>query len=240
MAGFKPVVGKEFPTNTPVIVKPPEGQDNWSFSFRYFNQTKYFGLSELDPKWFISLLDKLRDLCKEDVNNFFRDHGLKQGNRYHKINWDAKNIPIKRSEIDWVDKVYINNEEDYPFFQFQISTGLGRVVGFWDQTYTFFNIVLLDPKHNMQPSKKFDYKVDDTTIIHCELTSLLVDFDKVKGASCTLEECQCKIELSKIPSNLNRGKLISFQLDDDYFQILLDKTKDKSIRDVIELGLLQL
>ncbi len=238
MSKFKPVVGNAIPTNKPILLDTVKDQQNWSFSFRYYNQTDYFGLGETSTKWFVSLLEKLRDLCKEDYDNFFKDHRIKDANRYHPINWEAKNIPIRRTDIDWVDVNVIENEEDYPFFQFQISKGLGRVIGFWEQDYRFFNIVLLDPKHNMQPSKIFDYKVTDTTIEYCELSSLLMDIDNIKGLNCLIDGCQCKEELNKIPTKLNRGNFVYFQLEDEYYGEFVEQTKNKSIKALIELGLL--
>jgi len=240
MSKQKPVVGNATPTKKPVINDNEKDQLNWSFSFRYFNQMEYFGLSETSTKWFVSLIERLRDLCKENIDSFFKDYGVKDANRYHKINWDAKNIPISRNNIDWVDKNIIENEEDYPFFQFQISKGLGRVIGFWNEDYRFFNIVLLDPKHNMQPSKDYDYKVDDTSIEHCELTSLLMDIDRIKGMNCLINGCQCKEELNKMPTKLNRGRFVYFQIDDDYYGDFLEKTQNKSVKELIELGLLSL
>jgi len=199
---------------------------------------EYFGVGETSTKWFVSLLEKLRDLSKEDRDSFLKDHRMKDANRYHLIDWDAKNIPIRRSDIDWVEKEVIQNEEDYPFFQFQISTGLGRIIGFWDENYRFFNIVLLDPKHNMQPSKDYDYKVDNTSIEHCELTSLLMDIDGIKGLNCLIDGCRCKEELNKLPTKLNRGRFVYFQIDEDYYGEFLEKTQSKSIKELIELGLL--
>lgn len=238
MSKQKPIVGNAVPTKKPVVNVSEKDQRNWSFSFRYYNQTEYFGLGGISAKWFVSLLEKLRDLSKEDIDSFLKDHKTKGTNRYHLIEWDAINIPIKRSDIDWVDKEVIQNDEDYPFFQFQISKGLGRVIGFWDEDYRFFNIVLLDPKHNMQPSKDYGYKVDDTTIEHCEMTSLLMDIDGIKGLSCLIDGCRCKEELNKLPTKLNRGRFVYFQINEEYYAEFLDKTKNKSIKELIELGLL--
>lgn len=104
MSKQKPIVGNVIPANRPVILDKEKDQRNWSFSFRYYSQAEYFGLGETSTKWFVSLLERLRDLCKENIDSFFKDYGVKDANRYHKINWDAKNIPISRNEIDWVDK----------------------------------------------------------------------------------------------------------------------------------------
>jgi hypothetical protein len=235
----KPVIGNQVSTNKPVIKKIKDQLD-WSFSFKYFKQIDFFGLGEMQTKWFVSLIDKLTELSKENINEFFKDHRKKEGNRYHPINWDSKNIPIERKDINWVDKNVIDNEDDYPFFQFQISTGLGRIIGFWQENYEHFFIVLLDPLHNMQPSKNFDYKVDPTTIQYCELASLLIDLDKIKNTKCNnnTNGCACKKEISKIPTKLNRGNYVYFQLEDEYYEDFCKKLEEKSIQEIIELGLL--
>ena len=59
---------------------------------------------------------------------------------------------MKRQTWDQVDSVYLDNPEDYPWQQFQITRANGRVIGFWDE-YHVFQVVLLDPEHNMQPCK---------------------------------------------------------------------------------------
>jgi hypothetical protein len=45
----------------------------------------------------------------------------------------AKNIPIQRIDFDWIERKILENEDEYPFLQFQVSTALGRVVGFFDK-----------------------------------------------------------------------------------------------------------
>lgn len=90
----------------------------------------------------------------------------------------------------------------------------------------------------MQPSKDFNYRVDNTTIEHCEMTSLLMDIDYIKGLNCLIEGCKCKNELNKLPTKINRGKFVYFQMDEDYYDEFLEKTKNKSIKEIMELGLL--
>lgn len=231
----KPVLRENLNIKKPIIKDQKERL--WSFSFKYFKQIDYFGLNGMQNKWFITLLDKFNELSKYDINLFSADHALKIANRYHIIDWNAKNIPLKRAEINWIDKDIIENEEDFPFFQFQLSKALGRIIGFWESDYSSFNIVLLDPKHNLQPSKYFDYKVDNTTILECEFTSLIVDLDRIKTIECTDKDCKCKAELEKIPVNLNRGNFIYFQVDDDYYHHFIEQTKDKSVKEIIETGI---
>lgn len=231
----QPVLRNDINTKKPII--KDQKKRLWSFSFKYFRQIDYFGLDGMQNKWFVSLLEKLQELSNYDVNLLVVNIPLKNANRYHIINWDAKNIPIKRNEIDWIEKEIIENEEDFPFFQFQLSKALGRIVGFWESDYSTFNIVLLDPKHNLQPSKKFDYKVDDTNTLVCDYTSLLVDIDRVKGLKCNDVDCKCKSELNKIGTNLNRGNFVYFQTDDDYYYHFTELTKDKSVKEIIETGI---
>lgn len=232
-----PVVGNSIPTNKPIVKNVP-GQQRWSFSFQYFKQIEYFGLSGMSATWFVSLIDRLKDLSEMKLDDFAKNHLMKDTLRYHPINWHAKNIPIKKADIDWVDKRYTENDEEYPFIQFQISKALGRVVGFWSEESRQFFIVLLDPKHNIQPSKDYNYNVDDSPIEQCELSSILADIDHIKGLQCSYENCQYKAQLNLIPSKLNRGKLVYFNLEDDYYTYFIEKTKNKSIKQIIELGLL--
>ncbi|MBF4426241.1 hypothetical protein, partial [Vibrio anguillarum] len=121
---FEPGSEKE-----PVLLSKPQDR-RWSFSFRYWKQVEFFGLDQTDSKWFVSLLEKLRELCGKKVEDFISNEGEKGSWRYHKINWNQKNIPIQRGDLEWVDKVYRDNPDDYPLLQFQVSTALGRVVGF--------------------------------------------------------------------------------------------------------------
>lgn len=53
--------------------------------------------------------------------------------RFHPIDWAAKNIPIQRMDFDWIERKILENVDEYPFLQFQVSTALGRVIGFFDE-----------------------------------------------------------------------------------------------------------
>ncbi len=234
----QPVLLGENKTKQPII--KDQKKRLWSFSFKYYRQIDYFGLDGMPNKWFVTLLDKFNELSKQDINAFSADYSLKIANRYHVIDWSAKNIPIKRDDINWIEKNIIDNEEDFPFYQFQLSKALGRVIGFWESDYSSFNVVLLDPKHNLQPSKYFDYKVDKTAILECEYTSLLVDIDRIKGIQCEALDCKCKLELNNLTTNLNRGNFVYFQVDDEYYYHFVEQTKDKSVKDIIEMGLIGL
>lgn len=168
----KPVVGSvPAASPRPKSDTPPEKQ-RWSFSLRYWRQHNAFAVGDREARWFISLFERLQDLCAQNVADVMEDFDVRDGLRIHDIDWAAKNIPIEREDIDWVDAVYWNNPEEYPLFQFHISKALGRVAGFLDENRVF-NIVLLDPMHNLQPSSFNGYKIRATNFGECELTSLV-------------------------------------------------------------------
>lgn len=248
MATKQPVVDYNKPTLKPVLnkkdvgKKPVVGQNkkdnNWSFSFKYFEQIKNFGLGDTDSKWFVALLERLKDLSSQKVDYLLSNFTARDAYRFHPIDWGATNIPLQRKDFKWIDKNILENEVEYQFLQFQISTALGRVVGFFDENHDHFYIILLDHKHNLQPSKKFNYTVNDTTILYCEYSSFLMDIDKVKGISCPVEECRCKKEINQIPTKAGNGKFIYFNVDEEYYDELMKLTEHKSLKEIIENGII--
>ena len=133
-----------------------------SFSFAYFKQYRYFGLNGVNASWFASLLDRLKDISDKSPD-IMGDYTARKQYRIHPVEWGQPNIPIQRADLDDVPKSYLDNDAEYPILQFTISKSMGRVAGFFDEESSVFYIVLLDPKHNLQPSKDHGYKVDDTT-----------------------------------------------------------------------------
>jgi hypothetical protein len=163
--------------NTPES-KPKLGQqplDNFdsflTFSFRFFDQRKYFGITEAKENSLKNLIIRLSELSKRKLSELER---MKQekGLRFHQINWQQEKIPIQRKDLDWLPNEYLENDDEYPIMQLSISTALGRFAGFFDEN-NVFNIVLLDFQHNLQPSKSFGYKVDTTTIFKCDYSSTI-------------------------------------------------------------------
>lgn len=153
---------------------PPQDK-LWTFSFRFWRQIDKFGFAgdAIDPKWFVSLLDQLNALSDETVDDFrrLRDSHKSKGLRYHQINWQQHKIPLQRKDFTWLPEAYLRNESEFPFVQIQISTGKGRIAGFWDDQEVF-QILLLDPLHNLQPSKDFNYKVDPCSPLRNQFQSL--------------------------------------------------------------------
>lgn len=155
---------------------PPK---RWTFSFRFWREIRHFGLEAAQTKWFVSWLTKLQELSKYEVEAFLTNGPMRKAWRYHEIDWNARSVPIARTDCDWVDSDYLNNEVEFPFVQFQVSQALGRVVGFWDENKVF-NVILLDPLHNIQPSNFTNYTVRPTKPLGCEFTDLLLQVDSLR------------------------------------------------------------
>jgi hypothetical protein len=169
--------------------KPKTGEipsaKKWSFSFRFWRQINYFGVSQVENKWFVSLLERLKALGDVNIDDVLDDDNFKRSIRYHPINWSAKCIPISKSDIDWLG--LYGQSADYELVQFSVSTGLGRLVGFFDES-NIFQIVLLDPNHNLQPSKDYNYRVQATHIGECQISSLIVRFENIILSSAKIDQ----------------------------------------------------
>lgn len=191
----------------------------WSFSFRYWTQLKYFGLKGegIDMPWVVSVLERLKQLSADYVETVLKNHAMKGQLRFHPIDWQAQNIPIGQTDISGLPAHYTNSPE-FALHQFQVSTGKGRVVGFFDENWVF-NIVLLDPLHNLQPSKHFDYAVDPCWPLSCELTSLCEGI-KEGIAQCTTYGCQAAKQVALLAHGHEQHH--------EQFEILMVKVKDQT------------
>ena len=152
----------------------PENK-NWEFSFKHFRQIDKFGLDGggIANDWLVSLLERLKQLSQESIENILGNQIMADSYRYHPINWGANSIPIERNTLDWISEPYKSNPEEYPIDQIMVSMGTGRIVGFFDENWVF-HLVLLDPLHNLQPSKRFNYTVNPSSPLNCQLTQLQV------------------------------------------------------------------
>lgn len=207
------------------------------FSFRFWKQKSFFGLDKSNPNWFVSFLDKLQTLSEEDIDIFFVDSAKRNAYRYHPINWSQKNIPLQRKDFDWLNRVYLQNEEDYPFVQFQISQALGRIVGFFDER-KIFNILLLDPLHNIQPTKFYNYRVDPCDPLPCQHTLLLDKIDKlvpIKTASKCDQECDLFREVKSIRAEFMPINIVMFSVEDIDIQDAQELTENGTCRSYAEI-----
>lgn len=114
-------------------------------------------------------------MCKMTVEEFKQSSSLRDQFHYHELVWTS--APIDRAEFNWVDANIIENPEEFPFFQFSISAGTGRVVGVFDGV-TFY-ILLLDPMHNIYLTHHSNYKVSPTTVGKCQFTQLVEKTEQI-------------------------------------------------------------
>ncbi len=159
----RPLVGKVPSASRRVDAGVVPAPRQWTFSFRFLRQINLFGTSHQDASWFVSVFEKISDLCTKKVSDVLGSPAEKLRWRLHEIDWNHRGIPIQRSDLNWIEKKYLDNEEEYPFWQFSVSTALGRIVGFWDERGVF-NAVLFDPSHNIQPSAYSDYMTREAPI----------------------------------------------------------------------------
>ena len=138
------------------------------FSFRYFDHSclhEIFGLGQAVAHWYVSLLDRLKNLegMGYSLEELCSGVGINNNRslRFHLIDWDARGIPISKDDLNWLPTGIRENEVEFPFYQLSISTGKGRIVGFCNKNIFF--IVLLDYNHNIQPSDYSNYAVRPTT-----------------------------------------------------------------------------
>lgn len=196
-------VGQAPKRQTPIRTgDPPTQSGKISLSFEFWNQSKYFGLDRTQMDWVVGLLNRLKEIC-----HFTKEQWETEtlGNRwagrrwhYHHVYWDAKNIPIEKSDLNWVPAQILDNDEEYPFWQVGFGAGGGRAAGFWE-TEDRFAIVLLDPHHNLAPSKDYGYKVTEChpETHSAELIRLAVDRAR-GGLVCSPDACPIHGSLAQI------------------------------------------
>lgn len=236
---MKPVLGiLPVPVDRPKAGRVPE-KKLWSFSLRFWRQAELFGVGDQTGSWFISLCERLADLCKLNLDEFFKDQELRQNFRFHEINWDGTNVPVKRADFDWVKRDYLDNEDEFPFYQFHVSKALGRVVGFFDETQVF-NLLIFDPNHNIQPSKYNDYKIRPTRIGCCHYSTVS------SLAVSIVDGCKCGMKLD-LAEQLDRivyeqtGGLTVFRMDEAHhnrFSALRKSGEASIVSEIFELGLI--
>ena len=96
--------------------EPPKRPPKVTFSFQHWRQTRYFGFERTQKDWFIGMLERLNiisGLTRAQWDNQARGTDAW---RYHRIDWNATNIPIKKADLHWLPKD-MQNEENYPFYQ---------------------------------------------------------------------------------------------------------------------------
>jgi hypothetical protein len=209
---------------TPHVDKSVPTPKLWTFGFRFFRQIKFFGLNRTDSGWFVSFLEKLTEISSEDIDEFLSNMEKRNAWRFHDVNWNLYNVPIRRSDLNWLPNDILSNAEEFPIHQFQISKALGRVAGFFDPEQVF-QIVLLDPWHNLQPSKAHNYRVSPCDSMSCDYTRMREEIlNAAELAACSIEECPVRTALRAIDRK-----------PDQAYGVILLKPEDQVVRDAYQL-----
>ena len=204
-----------------------------NFSWRYYKQIDDFGLIPADRSWHASLLDRLSELSRIDLSQF-NNHAYRDNLRYHAVDWSK--APIKRTDLTWIDKNVIENDDEFIFYQFHISRAKGRFVGYWQEDV--FNIVLLDPMHNMHPSKYTDYKIRPAGILGCQYSTLLKSIETIKNKVFASDDCVvCKAILTLPKTDEESNAVIAF-LDESYLNALNKIMETKTFTEFMEISIL--
>lgn len=230
-------------------LKRTKYRDNqrWSFGFRFFREIPNFGLDSdlIDKKWPLSLMYRMRDLSTETLMSVMEKTVERRGTlRFHEIDWAHQNVPIRREDLDWIAYDYLNNEAEFPLMQLALSRADGRIVGFFDED-NVYQVVLLDPLHNAQPTKYHDYKVRLCQPLGCEVTAIkhaarkAVELIQAKPCGCASDIANA-LDWTKSRSAL----AVIMPLEDhessvieDADHLISDLGLAKSYREIFEAGI---
>lgn len=219
-----------------------------SFSFQYWNEMRFFSLSDVEMPWAHRLFARMREISRFTREEWDAEVALNRraANRwhYHEVDWTAHGIPIEKYDINWVPKQILDNEGDFAFYQFGLGRDGGRVAGFWEKPHRFA-IVLFDPNHSLQPSKDYGYEVVDCEP-HPEPGALVrLAVDQVRSElKCSKDECEVHAALTQITvKNVDRAygyRDLAFlgldERDQKNVADLLGNRRAKSINEIFKFG----
>lgn len=211
------------------------------FGFKFFEERQKFGLKQKGKKipnsWMLSFIKKIKELSLIEYEELIENRKLQQKLRYHPINWNAKNIPIQKKDVCPSDELC---NEEIEFMQFEISTATGRFGGFFDKDY-IFQIVLVDPLHNLQPAGgKYGHKVRDCVPLGTDYEILISKIQDIHSRCAKITKCQHKDELKDVSFIEESYPIIICDIDEKLYKRmddLLNQGFSVSCSDCFEQGL---
>jgi len=63
-----------------------------AFAFRFWKQVDLFGLDKATREWFVTVLEKLKELSDKTLEEFTTDPGLRDNFRIHAISWPQSSL----------------------------------------------------------------------------------------------------------------------------------------------------
>lgn len=241
VAGGRPVLaGQPPPPGGRPRTPTPPARPRWTFAFRFFRQVRFFALEGTRPTYLAAVLERLAALSDLFVDEA-TSGAMAEGLRCHEVHWGNASH-FTRPYFDWVPPEYLEHEEDYPFMQFSISTSLGRVVGFFDERQVF-QIIALDPKHNIQISRGHESRVDCDPV-HSDFHAMQAQIDRALRHLDDTPKGQekCRERLARVLMNEDVAR--------DGYRVIVELEKSdadelhrhlsqpgRTVRDVVERGL---
>lgn len=211
-----------------------------SFSFLYFRQISLCGIGNCSPGWHTGLLERLSTFGGMTLDELLRENAGSKSLRCHPINWNSKNVPITKNDLNWLPANILDNEAEFPMIQLAISSSTGRIIGFFNRDSSVFYIVLLDPNHNVQPSKYDNYQRQSTTIGISQYDELLNKLDNIKKIvkDCKYEKCKLHSRMEEIESL--HDNVIYTGLDQSIYEVYEDVLSEYTLQEIIETGIVEL
>lgn len=210
------------------------------FSFLHFKQIENFGIGNCSSKWHISFIERLSTLGTMTTQEVLEDNRGSISLRCHPIDWSKKNVPIRRADLTWLPSEILKNDSEFPMMQFSLTTGTGRIIGYFDKETSVFYIVLLDPEHNIQPAQKHNWQIQPTTKGISQYDDLLTKIDSIKNF---VDKCPY-IAACKIPPHIKNAQvehnIIYAPLDDDFYSNHQELLKEHTLQEILESGILSL
>lgn len=159
-----------------------------SFSFRYFRQIENFGITGKDDVWMSGLLQQLALLSDKDPESLLSSYGDRKQLRLHTLDLSSGKSALSMADFSFIDKENMPDGNENPFWQIEISTANGRIIGFFSADHTVFYIVFLDPNHNAQLSNYSNYKVRRIEPCLSEIDDLMARIAKHVSLETALEQ----------------------------------------------------
>jgi hypothetical protein len=207
-----------------------EESKNFIFSFQHWKQREFFGLEnqKVNKEWFVDLLDSLRDLSALKVDEVRTGSRLKDVWRFHPItSWGASKSAITEEEF-WSFAPRQYRTQEFDAYQFGICKSKGRVGGFFDEA-DVFNVLILDPCHNLQLSNYNDYTVIQTS-------ALGTSYNRIVGQLAFVKSKLMETPPEKLPHLHKELQAILTEegIDDNHLPVFLDSPYHQDVRDLLQ------
>lgn len=205
-------VGTVYSSSQSPVAGTPRESSAATFSLRYWQQIEGFGLSHVSKGWFIDFLDGLKS-TEAFLERLLEGNPAERRKFHcHPVNWTEAKVRIRRRDLKWLPREILDNEAEFPFFQLSLAKGPMRIAGFWEPDEATFNIVLIDPHHNIAMAEGFEGAQPCTECLgdyHQMLCAVTELADELRSAhACKAAGCQMHERASKLAESYTLKGLV--------------------------------